>query len=114
MTRQILKVIIPYIDSIHSKARPVLQLNNPCDERGHFQVAYITSKKPVKSYHTDIEVTQADVQFNITGLTKTSYIRLSKIFTIRPDMVDAVIGQLPDKIDSNVSGSLKLNFFIKS
>jgi hypothetical protein len=37
--------------------------------------------------------------FTITGLSKTSFIRCSKIFTINPSMVESIIGDLPETLN---------------
>jgi PemK-like, MazF-like toxin of type II toxin-antitoxin system len=95
MNRSILKAIIPYVEGSNVKARPVIQLSEPGDENYNFQVVYLTSKKPNSLLNTDIEIIESHIHFYETGLSKTSYIRVSKIFTIDPSMVQGVLGHLP-------------------
>ncbi len=113
MDRLILKAIIPYVDGSNQKARPVVQLNEPCDEYDNFQVAFLTSKKPKLKLYTDIEINFDHAHFYKTGLSKTTYIRVSKIFTIDPEMVEGVIGNLPLDIDSNLNKVLAKSLNIK-
>ena len=112
MSKQILKVSIPFVESAGSKPRPVLQLTNPSDEHGNFQVAYITSQKPNKNYPTDILIEESHNNFELTGLVSDSYIRCSKIFTIDPSMVDLVIGDLPRDLENQLNLILKKHFNI--
>jgi mRNA interferase MazF len=109
-TRRILKIKIPFIDTNHNKPRPVLELSSPSDEHNNFQVAYITSKEPEKNYLTDILIDSNHSDFEMTGLIKTSYIRLSKIFTIDVSMVDLVIGDLPADLNQTLNQILITHF----
>lgn len=112
MARNILKVLIPFIEGSSSKPRPVVQLTNPSDEHNNFQVAYITSKSPKNKYQTDLLLDQNSPEFEKTGLLLSSYIRCSKIFTINSEMVDLIIGELPKNLDAKLSLVLKKHFKI--
>ena len=90
-----------------------LQLSNPYDEFDNFQVAYITTTIPKEIQITDVEVDSNEKLFTDTGLTKTSYIRLSKIFTISPSFVINIIGELPDDINTKINSKLIKNLNLK-
>ena len=109
-SRRILKIKVPFVDTAQSKPRPVLELSSPSDEHNNFQVAYITSKKPKKNYLSDILLDSNHPDFEMTGLLKTSYIRLSKIFTIDTTMVDFVIGDLPADLNQILNQALTTHF----
>lgn len=110
MTKKILKVLIPFVNGSGNKVRPVIQLTEPSDEYNNFQVAYITSQEPSKQYPTDLEINASIPDFTLTGLTKTSFIRCSKIFTIDPSVVELVIGDLPKDLSSDLDKILKTHF----
>lgn len=111
--RQILKAVIPYVDGEGAKTRPVVQLSAPSGEHKNMQVAYITSRKPPGSFATDIEINTQHSDFAKTGLTHTSYIRVSKIFTVSASSVELVLGDLPTDITTKLNQilltHLKLN-----
>jgi subtilase family serine protease len=110
MTNDIIIVQLPFLDNHKSKPRPVLQLTEPSDEHNNFQVAYISSIKPATSYKSDIAIENSISNQEITGLTKNSYIRCSKIFTIDPTLVKYIIGQLPQKQKYELQITLKNHF----
>jgi PemK-like, MazF-like toxin of type II toxin-antitoxin system len=103
MTRLILKASIPFVEGEGNKSRPVIQLNEPSDEHDNFQVVFLTSKKPKSKFITDLEINSNIEHFDLTGLSKTTYIRASKIFTIDPTSVEGVLGKLPKNIETKLN-----------
>jgi PemK-like, MazF-like toxin of type II toxin-antitoxin system len=107
--RQILKVKIPYVGGDGEKPRPVIQLNKPCDEFNNFQVIFITSKKPKMKLDSDLVLNEKGEHFELTGLSKTLYIRCSKIFTIDPVSVECIIGELSEDLNNVLNKKLIKN-----
>lgn len=71
MIYQILKIFLPFVETIGQKLRPVLQLTSPSDEYNNFQVAFITSQKLKSNFRTDIKIDKNNSDFETTGLLQT-------------------------------------------
>ena len=94
MKRSIVLVEFPYDDLSDSKIRPAYALTNPIGEHCHVVLALITSRIPTQPLVTDLILDVTHPDFAITGLKKTSALRLNQLLTLRYSMIQRQLGEL--------------------
>lgn len=89
-------VLLPYpFDDFSSlKVRPALCLTNKIGNYNHLIVAFITSSVPEKILDSDLVINENDNHFSVTGLKKTSTVRLHKLLTVSCKIVQRELGRI--------------------
>ncbi|MBC7824569.1 MAG: type II toxin-antitoxin system PemK/MazF family toxin [Candidatus Parcubacteria bacterium] len=100
MKRSIVLVEFPYDDLSDSKIRPAYALTNPIGEHRHVVLALITSRLPTHPLATDLILDATHPDFAVTGLKKTSVLRLNHLLTLRHSMIQRQLGGLSTKLIS--------------
>jgi mRNA interferase MazF len=94
MKRKIVLVEFPYDDLSGSKIRPAYCLGDPVGEYRHVLFALITSRIPNSILPTDLVLDSNHPDFMISGLKKSSTIRLDHLITLRRSMIQRQLGEL--------------------
>lgn len=97
----------PFDDFSSTKVRPVICLTNEIGIYEHIVVAFITSNIDNKNDNLDIILEKSDLEFNKTGLSVDSIIKLHKLVTIPKKLIKRQLGKLPDKFDETLKNKLK-------
>lgn len=69
-------------------------LTNPIVKYNHIILAFITSKIPTDVLDTDYVIDSGHPDFVISGLRKSSTIKLEHLLTVRTDIIKRELGQL--------------------
>jgi PemK-like, MazF-like toxin of type II toxin-antitoxin system len=115
MTKQYSIIIaeIPYIEKENKKKiRPVVQLTGILDGHGNMQVAFITSKLNKLNGTNNVTIKETDLGFSKTGLKSSSFIIVSKIYTVMESQIIGHLGILPTAQSNELNRILKSNFDI--
>lgn len=102
----------PFDDLSSIKVRPALCLTNAIGEYNHLVVAFITSSVPGQILNSDLVINEADKYFSVTGLKKTSTIRLHKLLTVSCKIVLRELGRISNENLAVVDSKLKELFEI--
>lgn len=102
----------PFDDLSSLKVRPALCLTNKIGDYNHLVVAFITSSVPGQILNSDLIINETDKHFSITGLKKTSTIRLHKLLTVSCKIVLRELGKISNKDLVVVDNKLKELFEI--
>ncbi len=102
----IIFIPFPYTNLMFSKNRPAVVISKANLLSGNIIVAFITSKIDRK-LEADVEINESHLQFENTGLSKTSVIRCDKILTIDKNIILGEFGNLPDDILDLIDEKLK-------
>ena len=94
LKRSIVLVRFPYDDLSDSKIRPAYALTNPIGEHRHIVFALITSRIPTRPLATDLILDATHPDFTLTGLKKSSALRLNHLLTLRYSMIQRQLGEL--------------------
>jgi len=81
-------------DLFSSKVRPAYCLTNQIGGYQHIIFALITSRIPKNTLHTDIILRPENPDFMMSGLRKSSAIRLDHLVKIRSSLVQRELGSL--------------------
>lgn len=107
MKGKIVLIPFPFTDLTATKLRPALVLH---EGEHDVVVAFISSKTPVKTGESDIQITSILPGFSKTGLKVDSVIRLDKIATILKDLIVGEIGELDDDLRADVNAKVATLF----
>jgi len=94
MKGKIVLIQFPFDDLSSSKVRPAYCLTNTIGAYQHIIFALITSRIPNNPLHTDIILTPENSDFIISGLRKSSTIRLDHLVTLRASLIQRELGAL--------------------
>jgi mRNA interferase MazF len=84
----------PFDDLSSSKVRPAYCLTNKIGVYQHIIFALITSRIPESPLHTDIILRPENPDFMMSGLRKSSTIRLDHLVTLRASLIQRELGLL--------------------
>jgi len=94
MKGKIVLIQFPFDDLSSSKVRPAYCLTNQIGGYQHIIFALITSRIPENPLHTDIILRPENPDFMISGLRKSSTIRLDHLVTLRSSLIQRELGSL--------------------
>jgi len=107
MKGKIVLIPFPFTDLTATKLRPALVLH---EGEHDVVVAFISSKTPVKTVESGIQITSTLPGFSKTGLKADSVIRLDKVATILKDLIVGEIGELDDDLRADVNAKIATLF----
>lgn len=110
MKYKILFVPFPFDDLSGDKVRPVVCLTDPIGIYQHMVVAFITSRVPDPLLATDLVIASSIDSFKMTGLRKTSTLRLHRLMTVTRSLILAELGELPPQMHEKIRERLALLF----
>jgi mRNA interferase MazF len=90
----IVLVPFPFDDFSSTKVRPAVCLTSEIGRLGHVIIAFISSNIPEDMLVSDISISVGTTDWNGTGLTSDSVIRLHKIVTIPRYLIKRRLGRL--------------------
>lgn len=94
MKGNIVLIQFPFDDLSSSKVRPTYCLTNKIGVHRHIILALITSRIPENLLHTDIILRPENSDFTMSGLRKSSTIRLDHLVTLRSSLIQRELGSL--------------------
>ncbi len=94
MKGKIVLIQFPFDDLSSSKVRPAYCLTNQIGGYQHIIFALITSRIPENPLHTDIILRPENPDFMMSGLRKSSAIRLDHLVTLRSSLIQRELGSL--------------------
>ena len=107
---KIVLVPFPFDDFSSTKVRPAICLTNSIGKYQHIIIAFISSKIPDKLLETDIILTKKDKDFESTGLTVDSVIRLHKLVTIPKNLISRELGFVTTSLSGIITKKIQLLF----
>ena len=112
MKFKIVLINFPFDDLSGIKLRPALCLTDFISEHRHIILAFITSNLNNATEITDLIIEKTNVDFEKTGLKVPSVIKMHRLITSSDNIIQKVIGFLPESYHRNVDGKIKLLFKI--
>ena len=103
----------PFTDFSSDKRRPEVVVSGKLSNKNDVIIAFISSSIPIKPEATDYQLSIDHKDFLMTGLKKTSIIKLDKLATINVSIVLGNIGKLSDHIMAEIDPRLKLALALK-
>ena len=94
MKGKIVLIQFPFDDLSSSKVRPAYCLTSTIGAYQHIIFALITSRIPENPLHTDIILRPENPDFIMSGLRKSSTIRLDHLVTLRSSLIQRELGLL--------------------
>ncbi len=95
----IVLVPFPFDDYVSSKVRPALCLTSEIGKFKHIIIAFISGKIPEDILESDIVIKKASLNWEGTGLTVDSIIRLHKIVTIPKSLIKRKLGTINKSVE---------------
>jgi mRNA interferase MazF len=92
MKAKIVLVHFPFTDLTDSKLRPALVIH---ESRNDVIAAFISSRIPLESLHSNLRISSDHPEFPVTGLKVTSFIRFDKVATVSKELIEGEIGEIP-------------------
>ena len=106
----IVLVPFPFDDLSASKVRPALCLTSEVTEFKHVVIAFISSKVPDLPIDSDLVILKGTDEWQGTGLTVDSVIRLHRLLTIPKHLISRKLGRINSTTAHAVSDRLHLLF----
>ncbi|MGD1809234.1 type II toxin-antitoxin system PemK/MazF family toxin [Dapis sp. BLCC M126] len=103
---KIVLVPFPFDDLSSTKVRPAVCLTNPVGQYNHIILAFITSKVPTKFLETHILLDTNHPDFTLSGLRKSSVIKLDVMITLRTSLIRREIGKLSSNTQTEIAEKL--------
>jgi len=100
---KIVLIPFPFTDLTTTKLRPALVL---FEGQRDVVVAFISSRVPQRPAPTEIMINETHPEFKLTGLKRSSVIRLDKVATISKDLILGEIGEIGDKLKNETNTKL--------
>jgi mRNA interferase MazF len=100
-------VPFPFDDFSSIKVRPALCLTNSIGNFDQVIIAFISSKIPNETIESDVLMLKSHENFNTTGLTIDSVIRLHKIVTIPKQLIKRQLGEIDSKVIVEIKKKIK-------
>lgn len=107
---KIVLVPFPFDDFSSTKVRPAICLTNSIGKYKHIIIAFISSKMPDELLETDIILSKKDKDFESTGLTVDSVIRLHKLVTIPKNLISRELGFITTSLSGIITKKIQLLF----
>lgn len=109
---QIVIVPFPFDDVSSAKLRPALCLTRPVGPYRHVVLAFITSKTPSQLLPSqllpsDVSIETRHPDFAATGLLVTSTLRLHQLVSLRVELIERELGDLPADLMAQVPDKLR-------
>ena len=110
MKFKIVLIAFPFDDLSGTKVRPAVCLTDFISQHNHIIFAFITSNISAATELTDLIIEDSNVDFEHTGLKVSSVLKLRRLLTISDNIIQKVIGILPESYHTEVDTKLKLLF----
>ena len=104
MKGKIVLIPFPFTNLTTTKLRPAPVLY---EGKRDVVVAFISSKIPSQLSDSDILISEEHEEFILTGLKRTSVIKLDKIATITKELIIGEIGELGPKLKRKVNSEIR-------
>ena len=103
----------PFTDLSGSKRRPALVLTTQNQESPDVILAFISSIVPEIIRDAEILLDLLDKDFPLTGLRKSSIIKLDKLATLDKELISGEMGEVSPKIMDRVKEKLRTELELK-
>ncbi|WP_297512389.1 type II toxin-antitoxin system PemK/MazF family toxin [Thermococcus sp.] len=100
MKGKIVLVPFPFTSLRGTKLRPALVL---FEDKNDVTLAFISSRIERYSPYTDVLIERSHPEFQLTGLKVPSFIRLTKIATVRKDILIGELGEIGPTLKKEIS-----------
>lgn len=107
---KIVLVPFPFDDFSTTKARPAVCLTNAIGKYQHIIIAFISSKIPEDLLESDLIIRKSDKDFDSTGLTVDSVIRIHKLVTVPKSLISRELGFVSASLSRKISKKIQLLF----
>lgn len=107
---KIVLVPFPFDDFSDSKVRPALCLTSEIGKYSQVIIAFISSKIPEDLIDSDVIIRKQSKEFQGTGLTVDSVIRLHKIVTIPKSLIKRKLGEINKSHEIEIKEKLRQLF----
>ncbi|MFH1182941.1 MAG: type II toxin-antitoxin system PemK/MazF family toxin [Candidatus Moraniibacteriota bacterium] len=107
MKYKILFAPFPFGNLKTKKFRPVLCLTNPQGKHKELLLAFITTNITGNIMPSDLIIQKKEKDFTVTGLEKSSVIKLNKLLTLPKNMIVGQLGMLSNAQAKEVKNKLK-------
>lgn len=107
---KIVLVPFPFDDFSDSKVRPALCLTSEIGKYNQVIIAFISSKIPEDLVDSDVIIRKQSNEFQGTGLTVDSVIRLHKIVTIPKSIIKRKLGEINKSVELEIKEKLRQLF----
>lgn len=107
---KIVLVPFPFDDFSDSKVRPALCLTSEIGKYNQVIIAFISSKIPEDLNDSDVIIRKQSNEFQGTGLTVDSVIRLHKIVTIPKSIIKRKLGEINRPLEIEIKEKLRQLF----
>jgi len=104
---KIVLIPFPFTDLTATKLRPALVL---FEGQKDVVVAFISSRVPRRPAPTEILIDETHPEFKLTGLKRSSVIRLDKVATISKDLILGEIGEIRDKLKKETNTKISKTY----
>jgi len=98
----------PFTDLTTVKRRPAIVVSKYNKHKQDVIVAFISSKIPNEIDETDLIIDEKEKGFKLTGLHKSSLVKLDKLVTIEKDLVVGELGYVCNNVLKEINKRLKL------
>lgn len=110
MKHKIVLVPFPFDDFSATKVRPAICLTEQISVYNHVVIAFITSQIQNATESTDILIHATHSDFQQTGLSVGSAIRLHRLLTVPTNFIRRELGSLPTPFHAELDDKLKKLF----
>jgi len=107
---KIVLVPFPFDDFSDSKVRPALCLTSEIGKYKQVIIAFISSKIPEDIIDSDVIIKKQSSEFQGTGLTVDSVIRLHKLVTIPKSIIKRKLGEINESLEIEIKEKLRQLF----
>lgn len=98
----IILVSFPFDDFSSTKVRPAICLTTTIGKFEHIVIAFISSKIPEEILDSDVIIRKNTDDWEGTGLSFDSLIRLHKMTTIPKSMIKRKLGEINSNIENSI------------
>jgi mRNA interferase MazF len=103
---KVVLVPFPFDDLSTEKVRPAVCLTNPIGPHRHVILAFITSRIPAELLGSDLVLDPSHADFVKTGLRVSSTLRLHRLMTVTPALIQRELGELSPVLQAEVTSRL--------
>ena len=107
----IVLVPFPFDDFTATKVRPAVCLTESIGKFEQIIIAFISSKIPTEILNSDIIIRKNTIDWQETGLSVDSIIRIHKITTIPKSMIRRKLGRINSNTENLIQEKIKQLFF---
>lgn len=107
---KIVLVPFPFDDLSGTKVRPAVCLSEPIGPHRHVVLSFITSTIPSDRVATDMVIESTHPDFRLTGLRRSSTLRLHRLMTVSTSVIRRELGELSSGLTAELEQRLRAVF----